>query len=64
MTKPSEPEYIVDSKGRKKKVVLSIEQYQTLLENLHDVTLAHERRSEERVPWEEVKAELKRDGVL
>lgn len=61
MAKPSEPEYIVDSKGRKKKVVLSIEQYRALLEDLHDATLARERRSEERIPWEEVKAELKRD---
>ena len=64
MTKMAEPEYIVDGKGRKTKVILPVREYERLLEDLYDLKKAATVRGEESVPWEEVQEELKRDGLL
>lgn len=57
------PQFIVDEKGRRTGVVLTVRQYQALLqriEDLEDIQAAKEALAEEgeSVPWEEVKAEL------
>jgi hypothetical protein len=57
------PRYIVDSKGRKAAVVLSMMDYRALLEDLHDLGVMAERRDEPTVPWEEVKARLRGGGL-
>ena len=57
-------EYIVDSRGRKKAVILPIRRYQQLLEDLEDLASMAERKDEPTVPWEEVKRRLKADGLL
>ena len=63
MANATEPEYIVDSEGRKTKVVLSVEAYEELLEDLHDLSVAFERRDEPLLAWEDVKRDLE-DGTL
>jgi hypothetical protein len=55
-------EYVVDEEGRKKKVILPMEVYEELLEDLHDLSVAFERRDEALLPWEELKQELE-DGI-
>lgn len=57
-------QYVVDSKGRKKGVILSVEQYQLLLEDLHDLAIVAERRNEEPISLEEMKERLRQDGLL
>jgi hypothetical protein len=52
----SEPQYIVDSEGTKTGVVLTIDSYQELLEELEDLKSLNERLNEETVSHEEVKA--------
>ncbi len=64
MAKTLEPEYIVDAKGRKTKVILPVDEYERLLEDLYDLRTAANVKDEESIPWEEVKQELKRDGLL
>lgn len=59
-----EPEFIKDQRGRKKAVVLSIRQYNELLEDLHDLAVLAERRDEPTTNWEEVKRKLRADGLL
>jgi PHD/YefM family antitoxin component YafN of YafNO toxin-antitoxin module len=56
--------YVVDSKGRKTGVLLSIEQYERLLEDLHDLAVVAERRDEKTISLEELKRRLKKDGLL
>jgi PHD/YefM family antitoxin component YafN of YafNO toxin-antitoxin module len=56
--------YVVDSKGRKTGVLLSIEQYERLLEDLHDLAVIAERRDEKAISLEELKRRLKKDGLL
>ena len=56
--------YVVDSKGRKTGVLLSVEQYEKLLEDLHDLAVVAERRDEETISLSELKRRLKKDGLL
>lgn len=57
-------QYVVDSKGRRRGVLLSIEQYERLLEDLHDLAVVAERRDEETISLDQLKRRLKKDGLL
>ncbi len=57
-------QYVVDSKGRKTGVLLSLEQYKKLLEDLHDLAMVAERRDEQPITLEELEHQLKKDGLL
>jgi PHD/YefM family antitoxin component YafN of YafNO toxin-antitoxin module len=57
-------QYIVDEKGRKTAVILPIEEYEELLEDLHDLAIIAERRDEPTISFEELKKRLRKDGVL
>jgi PHD/YefM family antitoxin component YafN of YafNO toxin-antitoxin module len=57
-------QYVVDSKGRKTGVLLSMEQYERLLEDLHDLAVVAERRDEKTISLDELKRRLKKDGLL
>ena len=58
------PEYITDAEGRKKSVILSIEEYERLMEDIEDLAVLAERREEPTIPHEELVADLKRNGYL
>ena len=63
-TRRKPPQFIVDEKGRRTGVVLTVRQYQALLqriEDLEDIRAAKEALAEEgeSIPWEQVKAELR-----
>ena len=57
-------QYLVDSKGRKTGVLLSLEQHERLLEDLHDLAVVAERRDEDPISLEELKRRLKKDGLI
>lgn len=57
-------QYVVDTEGKKTAVILSIERYEKLVEDLHDLAVVAERREEEPISLEEMKARLKEDGLL
>jgi len=57
-------QYVVDSKGRKTGVLLSLEQYKKLLEDLHDLAMVAERRDEQPITLEELEHRLEKDGLL
>ena len=56
--------YIVDENGQKTAVVLPVEEYEELLEDLHDLAIIAERRDEPTIAFEELKKQLKEDGLL
>ncbi|WP_456474557.1 hypothetical protein [Candidatus Pyrohabitans sp.] len=62
--KKFQEQYIVDGKGQKTAVVLPIEEYEELLEDLHDLAIIAERRDEPTITFEELKRRLKEDGLL
>ena len=57
-------QYIVDEKGQRTAVILPIEEYEELLEDLHDLAIIAERRDEPTINFEELKERLKEDGLL
>lgn len=57
-------QYITDADGNKTAVILPIEEYEELLEDLQDLAILAERRDEPAISHEEVIARLKRDGYL
>ena len=57
-------QYIVDEKGQRTAVILPIEEYEELLEDLHDLAIIAERRDEPTINFEELKKRLKEDGLL
>jgi len=57
-------QYITDEKGKKTAVILPIEEFEELLEDLQDLAVLAERRDEPTIPHEEIVAKLKRDGYL
>ncbi|WP_448570334.1 hypothetical protein [Trichothermofontia sp.] len=62
--KPALEQYIVTPDGTKTAVILPIEQYEQLLEDLHDLAIVAERRSEQPISLAELKQRLKRDVTL
>jgi PHD/YefM family antitoxin component YafN of YafNO toxin-antitoxin module len=57
-------QYIIDNEGKKTAVIIPIEQYEKLLEDLHDLAVVVERRTEEPISLEEMKRRLKDNGLL
>ena len=64
MTTPVKEQYIIDREGNKTAVILSIEQYEQMLEDLHDLAIVAERRSEQPVSLAKMQEWLKEDGIL
>ncbi len=60
----SDEQYVTDAKGNKTGVILSIERYEQMTEDLHDLAVVAERRNEQTISLEEMKRRLKRDGIL
>lgn len=57
-------QYIIDREGNKTAIILSIEQYEQMLEDLHDLAIVAERRSEQPVSPATMREWLKEDGTL
>ena len=57
-------QYVVDGDGKRTAVILPIEQYERMLEDVHDLAVVAERRDEEPIGLEEMKRRLIRDGLL
>ena len=57
-------QYITDKAGEKTAVILSLEAFQELLEDLEDLAIIAERRDEPTVSHNDLLAELKEDDLL
>lgn len=55
---PAQAQYITSSTGRKKAVIIPINEYQRLLEDLHDLTVIAERHDEYLISFDEMKKRL------
>ena len=50
--------YVIDQAGEREAVILSMAEYDRLMEDLRDLVLIAERRDDETVSLEDLKAEL------
>jgi PHD/YefM family antitoxin component YafN of YafNO toxin-antitoxin module len=60
----SREQFVIDAKGKKTAVILPLRRYQKLMEDLHDLGVVAERRSEKPITLEEMKRRLKKDGLV
>jgi hypothetical protein len=58
------PQYVTDENGVKTVVILPIDAFRDLLEDIEDLAAIAERREEPTIPHEEVIAQLKIDGLI
>jgi PHD/YefM family antitoxin component YafN of YafNO toxin-antitoxin module len=56
--------YIVDEEGKRCDVVMSAEEYEELLEDLHDLSVIAKRRNEPTITLKELKRSFKADGLI
>jgi hypothetical protein len=56
--------YITNESGEKTAVILPIEEFQELIEDIENLATVAERREEPTVSHEQLIAELKRDGII
>ena len=56
-------QYITDAAGEKSAVILPIEQFYELLEDLEDLAVVAERRDEPTISHQQVVDELTKDGL-
>jgi PHD/YefM family antitoxin component YafN of YafNO toxin-antitoxin module len=64
MSTPVKEQYIIDAEGNKTAIILSIEQYEQMLEDLHDLAIVAERRTEQPVSLANMQEWLKQDEIL
>ena len=57
-------QFVVNAQGKKTGVLLSLKQYQKLLEDLHDLAVIAERRDEEPISLKEMQRRLQHDGGI
>ncbi len=64
MSEKIQPQYLVNKEGEKTAVVIPLEEYEEMLEDLHDLAIIAERKDEPTVSMRELKERLKADGLL
>ena len=52
-------QYITDQKGKKNAVILPIEEYNELIEDIHDLAIVAERKNDDTISFSEIKKRLK-----
>jgi hypothetical protein len=62
--KPALKQFVTDSEGNKKAVIIPLKEYEKLMEDMHDLAIIAERRDEKPISFEELKRRLKRIGKL
>lgn len=61
---PEEPQFVTDAAGQKVAVILSLQKYEDLMEDLADLAVLAERRDEETVSHEDVLKDLRQRGAI
>ena len=51
-------QFVIDESGKKKAVLIDLEEWGELWEDFYDLVVAESRQHEDKISWEEIKAEL------
>jgi PHD/YefM family antitoxin component YafN of YafNO toxin-antitoxin module len=57
-------QYVTNAKGEKIGVILSVKNYEKLMEDLHDLAVVAERRDEKPISLREMKKRLQENGTI
>ena len=55
-------QFVVDDTGKKKAVLIDLEEWGELWEDIYDTLVSESRRGEPTVSWDELKAEMQSEG--
>jgi PHD/YefM family antitoxin component YafN of YafNO toxin-antitoxin module len=58
------PQYITDDHGKKVSVIISMQEFESMLEDIEDLAIIAERKNEKTTSHEDFLKELKADGTL
>ena len=58
------PQYITNNNGEKTSVIISIEEYENMLEDFKDLVIVAQRKDEESISSEDFFKELEKDGLI
>ncbi|MGV8073820.1 MAG: hypothetical protein AB2L11_04590 [Syntrophobacteraceae bacterium] len=58
------PQYLMDGSGHKAFVVLTVKEYEELIEDLYDLAVVAERRDEHKISLDKFEERLRADGRL
>ena len=58
------PQFVKDAKGRNAFAVISMDNFQSLIEDLEDLATIAERKNDERIPFEVFEKKMKQSGRL
>ncbi|MBN1309862.1 MAG: hypothetical protein JXB30_00490 [Anaerolineae bacterium] len=58
------PQFVVDSNGQRKAVILPLDEYEALLEDLSDLAVAAERKEEGTISHDQLLKDLEADGSI
>ena len=61
---PRHEQFVIDDAGNRKAVILPLQEYDRLLEDLHDLAVVAERRDEATISFGEMRKRLQEDGFL
>lgn len=64
MKKATAIQYVTDEAGKKQSVILPVETYEEMLEDIQDLIVVAERRKEKPISFEAMKRRLKKDGLI
>ncbi|MGH9848121.1 MAG: hypothetical protein ACREEM_56270 [Blastocatellia bacterium] len=53
-------QFVTDETGKRTAVLLSLDEWGEIWEDLYDILVCEARKNEPTVPWEELKAEMER----
>ena len=57
-------QYVTNEAGEKTAVIVPIEEFQELMEDIEDLAIIAERREEPTISHQQLLAELKQDGLI
>ncbi|MGH8557201.1 MAG: hypothetical protein ACRESZ_07005 [Methylococcales bacterium] len=60
----TQPQFVTNADGEKTAVILTLADYQELMEDLEDLAAIAEQKDEPTIAWKTVKKELIADGLL
>jgi hypothetical protein len=58
------PKYITNDKGEKMSVVLSMQEFENILEDFEDLAIIAERKDEKVFSHQDILKELEQDGII
>ena len=58
------PQYITNDNGEKMSVVLSMQEFENILEEFEDLAIVAERKDKELISHQDILKELKQDGII